>query len=125
MSIPMFTRSYRAAAAIAAYRIVRFFDAANSSAVNIGSAATQPLIGTTGKVGASAAGEMVDVERAGLNPVQLGGVVAAGDWLTSDANGKAIKTTTPGDQVIGRAEQPGVADDIIDYFAAPGIYAGA
>lgn len=118
MSIPGFIRSYRAAAAIAAYRIVRFSDAANSSAVNVSSAANQALIGTTGKVGASAAGEMVDVYRSDLNQVQLGGTVNAGDWLTSDANGKAIATTTAGDNVIGRAEQPGVADDIIDYFAA-------
>ncbi|MFC3442555.1 DUF2190 family protein [Sphingobium rhizovicinum] len=117
-----FIRSYRAAAAIAAYRIVRFSDAANSSAVNVASAAAQAIIGTTGKVGASAAGEMVDVHRSGLNPVQLGGTVNAGDWLTSDANGKAIATTTAGDGVIGRAEQPGVADDIIDYFAAHSRY---
>ncbi|QNG47418.1 DUF2190 family protein [Sphingobium yanoikuyae] len=122
MSIPTFIRSYRAAAAIAAYRIVRFSDVANSSAVNISSAATHPHVGTTGKVGASAAGEMVDVNRGGINPVQLGGPVSAGDWLTSDANGKAIATTTAGDGVIGRAEQPGVADDIIDYFAAPSRY---
>lgn len=122
MSIPGFIRSYRAAAAIAAYRIVRFSDAANSSAVNVGSAANQALIGTTGKIGASAAGEMVDVYRSDLNQVQLGGTVNAGDWLTSDASGKAIATTTAGDNVIGRAEQPGVADDIIDYFAAPSRY---
>lgn len=122
MSIPTFTRSYRSSAAIAAFRIVRFSDAANGSKVGAASAATQPIVGTTGKVGASAADQMVDVERAGLNPVQLGGTVAAGDWLTSDANGKAIATTTAGDNVIGRAEQPGVADDVIDYFAAPSRY---
>lgn len=122
MSIPGFIRSYASAAAIAAYRIVRFSDAANGSTVNIASAATQAIIGTTGKVGASAAGQMVDVHRSGLNPVQLGGTVNAGDWLTSDANGKAIATTTAGDGVIGRAEQPGVADDIIDYFAAASRY---
>lgn len=122
MSIPGFIRSYEAAAAIAAYRIVRFSDAANSSKVGVASAAGQALIGTTGKVGASAAGQMVDVHRSGLNPVQLGGSVNAGDWLTSDANGKAIATTTVGNHVIGRAEQPGVADDVIDYFAAPGVF---
>lgn len=122
MSIPGFIRSYEAAAAIAAYRIVRFSDAANSSKVGVASAAGQGLIGTTGKVGASAAGQMVDVHRSGLNPVQLGGTVNAGDWLTSDANGKAIATTTVGNHVIGRAEQPGVAGDVIDYFAAPGVF---
>lgn len=121
MSVSTFTRGYEASAIIAPYRIVRFSDAAASSKVATASAATgQALVGTTGKIGASAAGQMADVERAGLNPVQLGGPVSAGDWLTSDANGKAIATTTIGHQVIGRAERPGIADDIINYFAAPG-----
>jgi len=121
MSIQTFTRGYEASAIIAAYRIVRFSDAANSSKIATASAATgQALVGTTGKIGASAAGQMTDVERAGVCPVQLGGPVNAGDWLTSDANGKAIATTTIGHQVIGRAERPGIADDIINYFAAPG-----
>jgi len=122
MSIPSFTRAYEASAVIAPYRIVAFSDAANSSKIAQGAAANGRLIGTTGKIGASAAGLMTDVNRAGLNPVQLGGPVSAGDWLTSDANGKAIATTTVGHNVIGRAEQPGVADDVIDYFAAPGVY---
>lgn len=122
MSIVTFTRSYAASAIVAAYRIVRFSEPATTSRIAAASAANQPLIGTTGKFGATAVGDMVDVHRAGLNPVQLGGVVGAGDWLTSDANGKAIATTTVGHHVIGRAEQPGVADDIIDYFAAPGVF---
>jgi len=62
------------------------------------------------------------VDRAGLSRVTLGGTVNAGDWLTSDANGKAIATTTTGNHVIGRAEAPGVAGDVIDYFNAPGVY---
>ena len=122
MSISTFIRAYEASAAIGAYLIVRFSDAAASSKVAAGAASNQPLIGTTGKVGATAAGEMVDVFRGGLNPVTLGGTVSAGDWLTSDANGKAIATTTAGHQVIGRAERPGVANDIINYFAGPGVY---
>jgi surface antigen len=122
MSIPGFIRSYEASAAVGSFLIVRFSDAANSSKVGPASAASQALVGTTGKVGASAAGVMVDVVRSGLGGVTLGGSVQAGDWLTSNADGKAIATTTAGDNVIGRAEQPGVAGDIIDYFAAPGRY---
>jgi hypothetical protein len=118
MSIVTFTRAYAASAIIAACTIVRFSEPATTSRIAAASAATgQPIMGTTGKIGASAVGNMTDVHRAGLNPVQLGGTVNAGDWLTSDANGKAIATTTIGHQVIGRAEQPGIADDIIDYFA--------
>ena len=121
MSVQTFTRGYEASAAIAAYRIVRFSDPANGNKIAAGSAPTgQPLIGTTGKIGASAAGVMTDVERAGICPVQLGGPVGAGDWLTTDANGMAVATTTIGHQVIGRAERPGIAGDVINYFAAPG-----
>ncbi|MDZ7894992.1 MAG: hypothetical protein U5M50_08630 [Sphingobium sp.] len=122
MSISGFVRGYEASAVIAAFRIVAFSDAAASSKIAQAAAANGRLVGTTGKVGASAAGQMTDVHRDGLNQVQLGGPVSAGDWLTSDANGKAIATTTVGHNVIGRAEQPGVADDVIDYFAAPGVY---
>tara|TARA_R110000868_G_scaffold230335_6_gene483489 strand:+ start:8682 stop:9047 length:366 start_codon:yes stop_codon:yes gene_type:complete len=118
--ITTFIRSYEASAVIAAFVIVRFSDVAASSKVATAAANNQPLIGTTGKIGASAAGQMVDVTRGGLNQVQLGGTVNAGDWLTSDANGKAIATTTIGHQVIGRAEQPGVAGDVIDYYASYG-----
>ena len=53
--------------------------------------------------------------------VKLGGAVAAGDALTSDANGKAIATTTTGNRIIGFAEIPGVLDDVITYLRAPGV----
>ncbi len=117
------TKSYEASAVIAAYIIVAFSDAAASSKVATASAATQPLAGTTGQVGASAAGLMVDVEKEGVPKVTLGGAVSAGDPLTSDANGKAVKATVAGSRVIGFAEQPGVAGDIIDYLSAPGTLA--
>jgi hypothetical protein len=47
--------------------------------------------------------------------------VAAGDALTSDANGKAIATTTTGNRIIGFAELAGVANDIVTYLRAPGV----
>lgn len=120
MSNPTFIKAYESSAAIGANLIVRFSDAANGSKIGPASASNQPLVGTTGKIGASAAGQMTDVDRVGIGRVRLGGPVNAGDWLTSDANAKAIATTTIGHQTIGRAEAPGVADDIISYFAAPG-----
>jgi hypothetical protein len=120
--IPTFIRAYEASAAIAPYTIVRFSEAATTSRVAAASAAGQPIIGTTGKLGATAAGQMVDITLAGLGAVQLGGPVSAGDMLTSDANGKAIVTTTQGNHVIGKAHQPGVAGDIIDYFGTAGVF---
>jgi hypothetical protein len=115
--------SYEASAAIGAYLIVAFSDAANSSKVAGATSATAPLVGTTGQVGASAAGQMVDVERTNVPRVTLGGTVAAGDPLTSNNASKAIKATVAGQRVIGFAEQPGVANDIINYAAAPGVLA--
>lgn len=121
MSIPIFIRAYEVSAAVLPYRIIKFSDTAASSKVATAAAATDPLVGTTGKLGASAIGGMADLTRAGIGSVQLGGVVTAGAKLTSDANGKAIATVTAGHRIIGFAEGPGVADDIIDYFAAPGV----
>ncbi len=116
-------KSYEAMAAIAPYRIVAFGDPAASARIVTASAATQPLAGTTGQVG-GAAGAMVDAVKSGIPQVQLGGTVAAGDALTANATGKAIKVTAAGQRTIGTAEQPGIADDIIDYFAAPGVVGG-
>ncbi|WP_242415082.1 hypothetical protein [Sphingomonas panni] len=117
------TRSYEAIASIAAYRIVAFGDAANNNKIVTASAATQPLAGTTGQLGGPA-GAMVDVAKEAIPQVQLGGPVGAGDPLTSNAVGKAIKATVAGQRIIGFAEQPGVADDIIDYISAPGVLGG-
>lgn len=116
--------SFEAAAAVSPFRIVAFVDAANSSKVGHATGPLAKLVGTIGKVGAPA-GQMADVERTKVPRVQLGGTVAAGDQLTSDASGKAVKVTAAGQRVIGTAEQPGVADDIINYFAAPSVAQGA
>jgi hypothetical protein len=50
-------------------------------------------------------GGMVDVVRAGLASVRLGGTVAAGDPLTSDANGKAVKAV-PARRSIAASSSP-------------------
>lgn len=116
-------KSYEAIATIAAYTIAAFGDAANSSRITTASAATQPLVGTTGQLGGPA-GTMVDIVKDGIPQVRLGGTVGAGDPLTSNAAGAAIKATAAGQRIIGFAEQPGVATDIIDYFSAPGVLGG-
>lgn len=121
--IRVLTKSYEASSAIAAFRIAAFSDAANGSKIATAASPAAPLVGTTGKVGGKA-GDMVDLERLGFAPVQLGGGVVAGDPLTSDAEGRAIKATATGQFTIGRAEQPGASGDIIDYFAIPGVFQG-
>jgi hypothetical protein len=121
--IPTFIKSHEASADIEAFRIARFSDAGASQKVAQGSAATDALIGVFDRMG-GATGGMVDVVRAGLASVRLGGTVAAGDPLTSDANGKAVKALAAAGatrRIVGFADQPGVADDIIDAWIAPGL----
>lgn len=121
--IPTFIRSYEASADIEGYRIVAFSDVAASKKVAKAATAIGPSIGVSSKLGASAGG-MVDVIRDGLGQVQLAGPVNAGDPLASDANGKAIKAVPAAGQqvrVIGYAEEPGIAGDVIDAFIAPSI----
>jgi hypothetical protein len=38
----------------------------------------------------------------GTAKVKAGGTIGVGAWVTTDANGKAVATTTDGDVVIGR-----------------------
>jgi len=70
-------------------------------------------------LGAVAIGDRVDVILTGFKPVEYGGIVTRGDWLTSDVNGKAV-TAAPAAgtnvSVVGRADVSGVAGDICDVF---------
>lgn len=50
---------------------------------------------------------------AGLAKVVLGGTVDEGDKLTTDANAKGVKSTSPQDYVFGEAFEPGVVNDPI------------
>lgn len=121
--IPTFVRAYEAATAVEGHRILKFSDAANTSVVAHADADDAPLIGVSDEMGAKTGG-MCDVHRGGLISVHLGGTVTAGAPLTSDANGKAIAavaTTGTTVRIIGYSDEPGVEDDIIDVFFAPGI----
>lgn len=105
-------RTYDAAAAIPARRIVKF--TANLT-VNLATAATDDMIGVTADVGAEAAGDRVDVYRSGPVEIDVGGTIARGKEITADASGKAIQApTTAGTtlRIIGIAERSYVAGDI-------------
>mgnify|MGYP000122456487 CR=1 FL=1 len=119
MANPKLHKSYVAEAVIAVYTIVKF--GATDGSVVTAAAATDKLIGTAGNV-APTTGERVDVARSGIDQVVLGGTVARGDALTSNASGAAIATTTAGNRIIGFAEVSGVSGDVIDYVIAPGVY---
>ena len=112
--------SYEASAAIGPYLIAKFSDAANSKKIAPAAAATDPLVGTTGQLGGDV-GDLVDIDRAGIGKVRIGAGMSAGDPITANAASKGIKATADGQRIIGFAEEPGVADDIIDYLIAPGV----
>ena len=57
----------------------------------------------------------------GGGKAKLGGTVAFGDLLTSDANGKAVATTTALDRIVGIAMEDGVLNDLASIHVMPGI----
>lgn len=124
MSNALLTKSYIAAAAVAAFRIVKF--GASDYEVEQGAAAADSLVGVSDELGA-ALGDRVDVVRSGLADVEYGGAVTQGDELTSDANGKAV-VAAPGAganvRIIGMAEVSGVAGDIGSVSVNPSVMQG-
>lgn len=71
-----------------------------SGNIEVGEGATDLLVGVLQNKPASGAAALV--RFLGTSKVKAGGVIAVGAWVTSDANGKAVATTTDGDIVIGR-----------------------
>jgi len=121
---PDLIKAYRAEAAVAARRIVKH-GAADGGVVQA-AAVGDAIMGVSTEIG-SAIGETCDVMKSGLADVVYGGAVTRGDWLTSDANGKAV-AAAPGagtnNNVIGRAEVSGVLDDIGVVYIVPGRIQG-
>lgn len=118
-------RNYVTDAATGAYLIAKF--GAEDGGVAQASAATDEILGVFDEL-AHASGERADVIRSGFAQVQYGGTVTRGDWLTSDANGKAVTAApaaTASVSVIGRAEVSGVAGDIVPIVLAVGQISNA
>lgn len=125
MKNEMLAKAYTAEAVIAPYRIVKF-GAADGGVVQAAAAADKS-IGVSGRLGAAAVGDRIDIERIGIVEVQYGAAVARGDLLMSDANGKAIVAAAAGGanvRVIGVAEVSGVLDDIGSMCIEPGSFQG-
>lgn len=112
-------KNYTAEAAILPFTIVKF--GATDGAVLQAAAATDKLVGVCEAVG-PLAGERCDVVKVGIADVVLGGTVARGDAISSNASGQGIATATVGNRIIGIAETSGVAGDIIPVLLSPGIY---
>lgn len=122
MTTPVLIKSFRTgSAAIVGYLILKSV----GGRAEVATAATDPLIGAAGSLGAPADG-MVDVTEVGWSEVRAGGNIADGDPLTADNAGKAVKAVPVAGSVvriIGFARQDAADGDIIPYLAAPGVIA--
>ena len=122
MVTPGIYKNFEAEGEIGPYVIVTHGTA--DYAVKAATGATVALVGTTDELGKLSNGR-VDVCTGGIPEVALGGTVAAGDPLTSDASGKAVKATAAGNRILGFALVSGASGDIIPYQYSLGTLAVA
>ncbi len=118
-------KSVKCTAALAtAYLIAKF--GADDDTLSQATASTEELVGVFQHT-TSAAGEEVRVMLEGITRVVLGGTVTRGNYITSDANGKAV-AAAPGAgvnaYVLGQAMASGVAGDIIPVLLKQGRIQG-
>lgn len=109
------SRTFKAAAD---YRLMQYHIMYLSAEeiVTLATAATQLLMGTLENKPNINENATVSMRHGGATAkVLLGGQVNIGDCITSDGSGHGIATTTPGDEVIGRAITAGVSGDVIEY----------
>lgn len=71
-----------------------------------------------------AQGEPGELIIGGSGLLKLGGTVAAGDKVKSDANGYGVKASADTEWFGGICLQAGVADDIIEVLLVKGFIAG-
>ena len=122
MATPGIYKNFEAEGEIGPYVIVTH--GTTDYAVKAATGATVALVGTTDELGKLSNGR-VDVCTGGIPEVALGGTVAAGDPLTSDASGKAVKATAAGNRILGFALVSGASGDIIPYQYSLGTRAVA
>jgi len=121
---PTLTKNFVAEAAITKHRIIQLGTA--DGQVIQGDGVTATMFGVATELDA-AIGERIDVHVAGLPEVEYGGAVTRGDFLTSDATGRAV-AAAPGagvnNRIVGIALLSGVAGDIVGIDLAPGQIQG-
>ena len=116
-------KTYDVDGPLAPYRIV----AHSSTAGNVRQAAapTDALMGAADELGKQPNGR-TDIALSDLPEVETGAAIAAGQALTSDAEGRAVPATATGQRIIGFAlEGASAAGTIITYVFAPGFYTTA
>lgn len=118
------TFGVKASAAVAAWHIV-----AHGASIGLcvqATAGTALLLGVSDNL-PKADGEMVDIQAEPIGEVTFGATVAAGDKLTSDSQGRAIKAVPTSGQtlfVIGLAYEAGTVGQVKRYLRAPGSVTG-
>lgn len=120
---PLLTKQYVASGAIGGRRVVKLTD--EQTAV-IASAATDKVVGISGAVDAATT-ERQDVIHAGGAEAICGGTIAAGDLVTSDANGAVIVAAAAGGsnvRCVGTALAAGVSGDIIPVLVHLSMFQG-
>lgn len=114
-------KSYTAGAAVNPSRFVKH-GSADYEAIQA-TDASAAILGISAENVAAASGQAVDVVKAGLAFLELGGTVTRGDILIPDANGKGVAAivTAGTEQHVGAiAEVSGVAGDIIPVLVQAG-----
>lgn len=118
------TKSYTAEGAITANTIVKV--GAADYGVLAAAAVADKSIGISTDI-AAASGERCDVVHSGIADLKLGGTVARGDLLTSDASGFGV-TAAPAagtnNRIVGEALISGVSGDLIPVLVIPGSFQG-
>lgn len=85
--------------------------------VVLATAATDAILGVLdNEPVAGTVADVVLLNGTGTFKVRLAANTAKDAYLTSDANGKAVATTTTGDRVIGRLVRAGKAGEIAEYI---------
>jgi len=118
------TKSYLAEGAISANRIVKV--GAADYGVLQAAAVGDKLIGISTEID-TASGERIDVVHEGIADLKLGGTVARGDLLTSDASGQGVTAAPAGgtnNRIVGMAQISGASGDIIPVLLAIGSFQG-
>ncbi len=118
MHRPILTRNFTAGSAVAARRIAQPGTEAGEVVQADGAGAA--ALGVADEVGAEEGGR-ADVHLAGIADVEAGGAFAAGAWLASDADGRAVAAAPPAPAVRSAVVDGADADADI---AVEGVLAG-
>jgi hypothetical protein len=125
MSNELLAKNFQASGAIGARRIVIANADGTVSIAGAGGAATA-LFGVNAELDL-ADGDFGDIVKIGIADLVFGGVVAAGDPITSDVNGAGVKAAPAAGtnvRIIGFAEVAAAAGDIAQVRIAPSVMQG-